>query len=163
VGDDHPLAAHVAVLAAEPTEARSARAGPVVAVGSLFPEEPPPWLAEEARVATMPDTHAGTARWWRIRGMATAEGHRGQGLGGVVLDQLLSVVADQGGLVWCNARVPAVPFYLRAGFLAAGEVFELPLIGAHQAMWRGVAAGWDTDLSTQVSGDPHHSQGAVHA
>lgn len=143
-GDDHPLAAHAAVVAADPTGAQI-----VIAVGSLFPEDPPAWLAEAARTSSAGPR--GVPRWWRIRGMATADGHRGRGLGAGVLHALLRRVAERGGgSAWCNARVPAVPFYVRAGFLPAGEVFVLPDIGPHQAMWRVVAAGWDTDLPPQV-------------
>jgi GNAT superfamily N-acetyltransferase len=146
-GDDHPLAGHVAVMA-------HGSSGPeaVLAVGSLFPEDPPAWLAEEAQMALGSTRAPGAARrWWRVRGMATADGHRGQGLGASVLGALLEHVADQrGGAVWCNARVPAVEFYVRAGFRPAGEVFVLPDIGPHQVMWRAVAAGWDTERSPEV-------------
>lgn len=83
--------------------------------------------------------------------MATADGHRGRGLGAEVLGTLLERVAERGGgAVWCNARMRAVPFYLRAGFHPAGEVFVLPDIGPHQAMWRAVPAGWDTGRTRQV-------------
>jgi len=152
-GDDHPLAAHTAVLTTD-ADTQTPSSGAVLAVGSLLPEGPPPSLALDS----------GTTTWWRIRGMATAEGMRGRGLGGTVLGELLARAEEQGGgAVWCNARVPAVPFYRRAGFRPVGGVFEVPLIGAHQAMWRAVAAGWDTDHPVPVSEDPPHSQGAVHA
>jgi predicted GNAT family N-acyltransferase len=39
-----------------------------------------------------------------------------------------------GGLLWCNARVPAVAFYERAGFNTRGEVWNDPQIGPHIAM-----------------------------
>lgn len=95
----------------------------VLAVGALMPE-PPPWR---------PDDDDG----WRLRGMATRSDVRGQGLGGGVLGLLVAHVADQGGgLLWCNARIPALSLYERAGFVARGEVFELPEIGPHRVMWR---------------------------
>lgn len=143
-GDDHPLAVHAAIVAGG-----SPTADCVIAAGSLFPEDPPRWLAQEAG---HPFGEAGGGgRWWRIRGMATADGHRGRGLGAGVLGALLGqVAAHGGGAVWCNARVPAVSLYVRAGFHPAGEVFVLPDIGPHQAMWRAVPAGWDTERSRQV-------------
>ena len=57
-----------------------------------------------------------------------------------VLDLLIGhVAAHGGGLLWCNARTPALHLYERAAFLPRGEVFELPEIGPHQVMWRTVA------------------------
>lgn len=129
-GDDHPLAVHVAVRA---PSGPSGSADEVVAVGSLLVEDPSEWLKEDQGIPPVP---AG-GRWWRIRGMAVAEGRRSGGLGGSVLSALLgSATREGGGIVWCNARVPAIAFYERAGFDQAGEVFEAPGIGPHVVMWR---------------------------
>ncbi|HAM01906.1 MAG TPA: GNAT family N-acetyltransferase [Acidimicrobiaceae bacterium] len=140
-GDDHPEAAHVAVLVPGASGA-DADAGDlfddevVVAVGSVFEEGPPAVLVASAEVG--PAARGG--RWWRIRGMATAEGWRSRGLGGTVLGALLERAAARGaGVVWCNARVPAIAFYRRAGFREVGDVFEAPGIGPHIVMWRAVA------------------------
>lgn len=97
----------------------------VLAVGVVMAEAPP-W-----------DTEIDDG--WRLRGMATRPDHRGQGLGSWVLDFLTGHVSGQGGgLLWCNARVPALGLYQRAGFSSRGPVFELPEIGPHQVMWRTV-------------------------
>jgi len=45
-----------------------------------------------------------------------------------------------GGLLWCNARVPAVAFYERAGFEVRGEPWDEPHIGPHVAMLRRVSS-----------------------
>jgi predicted GNAT family N-acyltransferase len=96
--------------------------GEVVAVGSVLPE-PPPWSPEAAGA-------------WRIRGMATKPGLRSRGYGGQVLRGLLDYATSAGGgLVWCDARLPAVPFYERNGFAAVGEVFVREGVG-HRSMWR---------------------------
>jgi GNAT superfamily N-acetyltransferase len=72
---------------------------------------------------------------WRLRGMATADGRRGQGIGGAVLAAVFDHVrAHGGGLLWCNARIPAVPFYRRAGFVTHGESWDEAFIGPHIAM-----------------------------
>lgn len=72
---------------------------------------------------------------WQVRAMAVAPGQQGRGIGRAVLDALLAHVdAAGGGTVWCNARVPAVAFYERAGFAVVGEPFELPHIGPHVVM-----------------------------
>jgi GNAT superfamily N-acetyltransferase len=77
---------------------------------------------------------------WRVRGMATAAGERGRGVGREVLDALLEHARVSGGTcVWCNARVPARSFYERAGFRACSDVFELPAIGPHLVMERDLS------------------------
>ena len=73
---------------------------------------------------------------WRLRGMATEERLRSQGIGGRLLRRAIEHVTDAGGgLLWCHARVPAQAFYERAGFTAVGEAWEEPHLGPHVAMW----------------------------
>ena len=74
---------------------------------------------------------------WRVRGMATAPGLRGQGLGARVLDALIDAARRRGAeRLWCNARSGAREFYERAGFAVEGAEFELPEIGPHFLMSR---------------------------
>jgi GNAT superfamily N-acetyltransferase len=74
---------------------------------------------------------------WQLRGMATREDARTVGIGTALLDQVVRHVADHGaGVIWCNARVPAIGFYRRGGFVAQGDVCEEPEIGPHVVMWR---------------------------
>lgn len=114
--DGHPDTAAFAALDA---------AGTIVGTGIVYPE-PCRWAPDRPRA-------------WRLRGMATAEDRRSAGVGGRVLDAILSHVAAQGGaFVWCNARVPARRFYERAGFVAHGDEWIDPEIGPHVAMWRGI-------------------------
>jgi GNAT superfamily N-acetyltransferase len=109
-GDDDPDSGHFAVVEGDE----------VVATGSVRRQRPP-WPVD------------GPA--WRLRGMATTEDHRGRGLGGAVLAAAVAHVGDHGGgWLWCNARLPAVAFYRRAGFAIRGESWEEPLIGPHVAM-----------------------------
>lgn len=76
----------------------------------------------------------------RLRGMATREDARNRGIGSAVLDAAISYVASQGGgLIWCNARTPAVGLYRRANFATRGEVWVDPTYGPHIVMWRDVA------------------------
>jgi GNAT superfamily N-acetyltransferase len=99
----------------------------VVGTASVRPEAPP-WPA-------------GAERAWRLRGMATDERWRSRGIGALVLDAVIAHVRDHGGgLLWCNARVPAVAFYRRAGFQVRGEEWVDPVIGPHVAMERTVAS-----------------------
>jgi GNAT superfamily N-acetyltransferase len=115
--DDNPSAAHFAIrVAADP------HSGELVAVGSVFPD-PPPWHPEHTSA-------------WRIRGMATSERMRGQGLGRKVLDSLVDYSAEHGGtMIWCHARAGALEFYRRAGFSPIGAEFH-DGITLHRSMWR---------------------------
>ena len=81
---------------------------------------------------------------WRLRGVAVADGLRGHGIGAEILARVLGHVAEQGGgLLWCNARVPARRFYERAGFSVVGDEWEAPHTGPHVTMWRAVTADGD--------------------
>ena len=71
--------------------------------------------------------------------MATAEGRRNQGIGTALLAEVIGHVRDRGGgLLWCNARMPALSFYRRAGFATRGEPWVDPDIGPHVAIERTV-------------------------
>ena len=39
-------------------------------------------------------------------------------------------------LLWCNARLPAVPFYQRLGWIIASTLFHIPTAGPHHRMFR---------------------------
>jgi predicted GNAT family N-acyltransferase len=121
--------------------ARDAGSGAVVSTASVRPESAP-WQPEPGAPGG-PGAAGGASagQAWRLRGMATSESARGQGLGGLVLDAtVVHVAAAGGGLLWCSARIRAVPFYERAGFTQLGPVFEEPDIGPHVHMWRAVEA-----------------------
>jgi GNAT superfamily N-acetyltransferase len=99
--------------------------GEVVGVASVD-REAPPW--------SPPDATA-----WRLRQMATDESRRNQGIGTAVLDAVIRHVGERGGgVLWCTARIPAVPFYRRASFEASGEPWVDPVLGPHIAMQRVV-------------------------
>lgn len=115
-GDDDPDTGHFAAF-----DERDE----VVGTASVR-HEAPPW-----------DPSASSA--WRLRGMATAEGRRSQGIGAKVLAATIDHVAEHGGgLLWCNARTPAIEFYRRAGFETRGDEWLDPVIGPHVAMLRWV-------------------------
>ncbi len=82
-----------------------------------------------------PLLHAGAP--YRLRGMVTDEKYRSQGFGAQLLafaqDQLRKKRCD---LIWCNARITAMPFYESVGFRGLGELFELPGIGVHKVMYK---------------------------
>lgn len=61
---------------------------------------------------------------WRLRGMAVADGRRSQGLGSLLLAEVVRRVREASGdLLWCNARTVALQFYVGHGFTTVGEEF----------------------------------------
>lgn len=74
---------------------------------------------------------------WRLRGMATDEAHRGRGLGSQLLAFLEPLTQNRRptGILWCNARIGAVRFYLREGWrIVSTEPYEIPTAGLHHTM-----------------------------
>jgi len=111
VGDDHSEALHVGGF----------RHGRMVGIATIMPR-PMPGRPERAA--------------WQVRGMAVDHGHRGYGLGGLLLKACLEHAAAHGGrLAWCNARAGSFGFYERYGFRRDGDPFELPEIGPHYRMF----------------------------
>ena len=72
---------------------------------------------------------------WQLRGMATDPGWAGRGVGRRVLTAgEAAVVALGPGLLWCNARLPAVGFYERLGWVVCSDLFQIPSAGPHHRM-----------------------------
>jgi GNAT superfamily N-acetyltransferase len=108
-GDDEPATVHVAALDA---------AGDVVGCASLMRR---PLDGVDA---------------WQLRGMATRPDRVRQGIGARVLAHAVAAARDAGGprLLWCNARLAAVPFYRSQGWAVVSGVFEIPGVGPHHTM-----------------------------
>ena len=124
--EDESVAVHVAAYA----EGADAPGG----VGTVYAEAPPDANRDEIPAAAYAPGAA-----WRLRGMATSEAARGTGLGRLVLGECFAAVRDGGGeVLWCNARVGALPFYERLGLRSVGPEFDIPGIGPHYVMWTEV-------------------------
>jgi GNAT superfamily N-acetyltransferase len=122
-GDDDPTTGHFAAIDDDGDD------DTVIGIVTVSRQPPPTPVGE----------HRPAGDWWRLRGMATAEGHRGQGVGSALMAAAVAHVAAQGGKgLWCNARLPALAFYQRAGFVTVGEPWDEPDIGPHVVMWRAV-------------------------
>ena len=77
---------------------------------------------------------------WQLRGMATLPEVRGAGFGTALLDACVAAAREKGAmLIWCNARSGAAKFYAQHGWQIAGEEFDIPSVGPHFRMWRGLS------------------------
>jgi GNAT superfamily N-acetyltransferase len=78
---------------------------------------------------------------YQVRGMATVEEVRGQGVGSALLVACIAAAKAAGvPWIWCNARTPAAGFYSHHGFKVQGEVFDIPTAGPHYRMRRALCA-----------------------
>ena len=105
-GDDVPDAVHFAIVDRE-------TAAPLCAC-FVFVEKYP-WLTA---AGSPPEDRP----LWHLRSVATDPAHQKTGLGTVLIRAVLDFVTRYGGgVLWCNARTPAVPFYERLGLVAYGD------------------------------------------
>jgi GNAT superfamily N-acetyltransferase len=71
--------------------------------------------------------------------MATRADVARHGIGRALLRLAVAELREHDGatLFWCNARVPAVPFYARMGWRVVSDVFDVPTAGPHRVMVYG--------------------------
>ena len=76
----------------------------------------------------------------QLRGMATRADHVRRGIGAELLRFAEETLRAEDGprLFWCNARLTAVPFYERVGWVVVSDVFDVPSVGPHRAMLRRI-------------------------
>ena len=112
--DDREDAFHVGVFADER----------LISIGSFFAMESP-------RLLIRPQ--------YRLRAMATDPEFRRMHAGHSLIQFALQELGlRQVAVLWCDARLVAVPFYEHLGFTKFEDVYEVPLIGPHHFMWKEV-------------------------
>jgi GNAT superfamily N-acetyltransferase len=121
-GDHDPATAHFAAIDPATEQARG--------IASIYLAPPPDHFHDASPLLA-------SGPRWQLRGMATEPSIRGSGWGRRLLLACLSHAATQGGTVmWCNARIEALPFYERLDFRVFGEEYTPPGLGPHHFMWR---------------------------
>ena len=78
---------------------------------------------------------------FQLRGMAAAADWRGRGVGKRLLEVASETVANsacRNHVWWCNARVPAIPFYEKSGWAVVSDEFDIAGAGPHRKMRRSV-------------------------
>jgi len=62
---------------------------------------------------------------YQFRKFAVIEGKQGQGIGNKLLQYITNFAINENGKrLWCNARLSAIGFYLKAGFSQTGTTFS---------------------------------------
>lgn len=62
---------------------------------------------------------------WQFRKLAVDAAYQGKGIGTQLLDYLTGFVKKENGeRLWCNARIPAVSFYIKLGFTETNTTFH---------------------------------------
>jgi len=75
---------------------------------------------------------------FQLRGMATDPVWAGKGVGKAVLGYAVQSIQQISPirLLWCNARLIAVPFYEKLGWTIVSDRFDIPTAGPHHRMVR---------------------------
>ena len=84
-------------------------------------------LCEHAIALTNSDVIIGTGRMLpsgHIGRIAVLSSYRGQGIGKILIDQLITMAKEAGlGVIYLNSQMNAKSFYQRFGFVAKGPVY----------------------------------------
>jgi len=71
--------------------------------------------------------------------MAVLESCQGKGYGHQLISEGEKLLKIKGGdFIWCNARVAAVPFYIKNDFEIIGDSFDIPIAGLHFLMCKTI-------------------------
>ncbi|MCR9182805.1 MAG: GNAT family N-acetyltransferase [Flavobacteriaceae bacterium] len=100
-----------------------------------------------AGVATFLDSKFPTfeGRHLQLRGMAVLDEFKGRGFGKRLLEAGEELAKKKKiNLIWCNARILAVPFYEKLDFKKIGASFEIPKVGIHFVMYKQISNTFDS-------------------
>ena len=73
---------------------------------------------------------------YRLRAMATDTEYRQKGAGKILFLKALNILNSKKiKLLWCDARLAAVPFYKSLNMQSLPEIYDIPNIGPHKTMY----------------------------
>ncbi len=71
----------------------------------------------------------------QIRGMFTLKKQIRKGFGTILLNYIKKKILKRKQILWCNARLEALDFYKKNGFIEFGSNFDIKGIGMHKKMF----------------------------
>ena len=72
---------------------------------------------------------------YQLRGMALLKTHQKKGYGKDLVLHAKNELNKKGiQIMWCNARIGVINFYLRCGFIEKSDAFMVKKIGLHKVM-----------------------------
>jgi ribosomal protein S18 acetylase RimI-like enzyme len=72
---------------------------------------------------------------YQIRGMAVLQEFQKKGIGEALVNYAENEIKKlKGNLIWMNARIVAVGFYEKLGYIIKGREFDVPQVGPHFIM-----------------------------
>lgn len=73
---------------------------------------------------------------YQLRGMASDADAQGKGYGKLLLREAEQILKNRSvKMIWCNARVTAIPFYIKLGYHIKGDEFDVPQVGRHMVLY----------------------------
>ncbi len=76
---------------------------------------------------------------YRLRAMATLEDYRKMGAGRLAVSFAEKRLLEKGyDFLWCKARISALGYYKKLGFIQHGEVFDYLGLGPHVIMYKNL-------------------------
>ena len=82
-----------------------------------------------------------TGKQYQLRGMATLANYQGIGVGKLMMLKAFEILAKlNSDILWCNARIVAVPFYEKLGLIKFGKEFTIDFVGKHFVMYKKLKA-----------------------
>ena len=76
---------------------------------------------------------------YQLRGMAVLNKEQGKGIGSLLIQKAEEKLQqEQISYLWMNARINAVPFYKKLGYLTQGDIFNIETVGEHIIMYKSL-------------------------
>ena len=76
---------------------------------------------------------------YQLRGMAVLSKEQGKGIGSLLIQKAEEKLQqEQISYLWMNARINAVPFYEKLGYLTQGDIFNIETVGEHIIMYKSL-------------------------